>query len=254
MSRLPVLLSIPHGGTRRPPELDGRLCITERDQFDDSDPFVIEIYDLGDSVWKVVKTDIARAYVDLNRPREDLPERNPDGLIKSSTCYRKPIYIEGMEPDTLLSNALIEKYYDPYYGEISDACMEPGLEVCLDCHSMAGVPPDIAPDPGPEKRPLFCLSNREGRTSSDEQVERLAACISESFGIGSGDVSINRPFKGGHITKSFGNNPLPWIQVEMNRELYLDPKWFDRDSLRVSPGRLAELNRMFGEALVRFFD
>ena len=92
MTKLPVLLSIPHGGTQRPPELDSHLSITDKDLFDDSDPFVIEIYDLGTKVERVIKTNIARAFVDLNRSLQDLPPQNPDGLIKSSTCYEKPIY------------------------------------------------------------------------------------------------------------------------------------------------------------------
>ena len=65
MSNLPILLSIPHGGTQKPPELDGHLCITDKDLFDDSDPFVIEIYDLEEKVERVIKTNIARAFVDL---------------------------------------------------------------------------------------------------------------------------------------------------------------------------------------------
>ena len=118
MSKLPVLLSIPHGGTKRPSELNGHLCITEHDQFDDSDPFVVEIYDLGDEVQTVIKTDIARAFVDLNRSLQDLPPKNPDGLIKSSTCYEKPIYLNGKEPDESLRKMLIEMYYKPYHRAI----------------------------------------------------------------------------------------------------------------------------------------
>ena len=78
MKKFPVLLSIPHGGTQRPPELDDLLSITDADLFDDSDPFVIEIYDLGEKVEDVVKTNIARAFVDLNRSLQDLPPENPD--------------------------------------------------------------------------------------------------------------------------------------------------------------------------------
>jgi formiminoglutamase len=95
LSKLPVLLSIPHGGTRKPEELEGHLSITNKDLFDDSDPFVTELYDLGDKVKRVIKTDIARAFVDLNRSLQDMPPQNPDGLIKSKTCYEKPIYIKG---------------------------------------------------------------------------------------------------------------------------------------------------------------
>lgn len=146
MKKFPVLLSIPHGGTQRPPELDSRLAITDKDLFDDSDPFVIEIYDLGEKVESVVKTNIARAFVDLNRSLEDLPPQNPDGLIKSSTCYEKPIYKKGREPDDSLTNVLIEMYYKPYHNSIQKKIQELDLKLCLDCHSMASVAPNISPD------------------------------------------------------------------------------------------------------------
>ena len=249
----PALLSIPHGGTKRPPELDGHLCITEKDQFDDSDPFVVEMYDVGSTVQKVIKADIARAFVDLNRSLQDLPPTNPDGLIKSMTCYQKPIYLEGKSPDDSLAKSLIDTYYKPYHREIQKSIRELDLQLCLDCHSMAETAPDISPDGNKKKRPLFCLSNQDGKTSSAEMIELLADCVSDSFSIDRNDVSLNDPFKGGHITRTYGGNPLPWIQIEMNRSLYLSEEWFDHDTLTIDKKRLGELNHMFDKTLSLFF-
>lgn len=253
MTKLPVLLSIPHGGTQKPPELDSLLSITDKDMFDDSDPFVIEIYDLGEKVEGVVKTNIARAFVDLNRSLQDLPPQNPDGLIKSSTCYQKQIYKKGREPDEGLTNLLIEMYYKPYHRSIQKKIHELDLQVCLDCHSMASVAPNISPDGKNKKRPLFCLSNQNGKTSSNEMITRLASCISESFDIKKEDISLNEPFQGGHITKTYGNNPFPWIQIEMNRDLYLSESWFDYNSLSIDSSRLRELKVQFENCLKLFF-
>lgn len=253
MTKLPVLLSIPHGGTQKPPELDSHLCITEKDMFDDSDPFVIEIYDLGQKVEGVVKTNIARAFVDLNRSLQDLPPQNPDGLIKSTTCYQKPIYKKGQEPDDSLTNVLIEMYYKPYHKSIQKNIHDLDLQLCLDCHSMAAVAPDISPDGNAKKRPLFCISNQDGKTSSPEMMELLASCISESFEVDRKEVSLNDPFHGGHITKTYGNNPIPWIQIEMNRDLYLGKSWFDKDTLSIDSSRLRQLNQQFENCLEMFF-
>jgi hypothetical protein len=44
------------------------------------------------------------------------------------------------------------------------------------------------------------------------------------------------------------------VQVEMSRDLYLRPKYFDRHSLKIDHGRLAELNARFEEALRLFFE
>ena len=253
MSTLPVLLSIPHGGTRRPAELDNTLCITESDILDDSDPFAARLYDLGERVGRVIKAEIARAFVDLNRSLRDLPPENPDGLIKSSTCHRRPIYLEGMEPDDSLRSLLIERYYLPYHREIQRSVGELDLQLCLDCHTMASAAPAIAPDACGRKRPLFCLSNRNGETSSSEMIGLLASSVSEAFGVDMGDIRLNDPFSGGHITRTYGNNPVPWIQIEMSRSLYLSGPWFDADSGSMDTARLLELNGRFAESLERLF-
>ena len=223
------------------------MCITDQDQFDDSDAFVIEIYDLGDKVQRVISSEIARAYVDLNRSLQDLPPKNPDGLIKSSTCYQKPIYHKGKEPDDSLKEKLIQLYYLPYHRLIQQSLHELDLQLCLDCHSMASTAPNISPDGNNKKRPLFCLSNQDGKTSSNEMIELLADCISESFCIDRKKISLNDPFHGGYITKTYGNNPIPWIQIEMNRKMYLEKPWFDKETMTIEKSRLQELNKMFSK-------
>jgi len=253
LSTLPILLSIPHGGTKKPLELDGHLCITSKDLFDDSDPFVMELYDLGDKVQRVIKTDIARAFVDLNRSLQDLPPANPDGVIKSSTCYNKPIYSKGKEPDDSLRTLLIQLYYLPYHNSIQKSMEELDLQLCLDCHSMAPIAPNISPDRDKKPRPKFCLSNNNGLTSSQEMIELLASCISDSFEIDKNEILLNDPFHGGYITKTYGNKPFPWIQIEMNRDLYLSEPWFDMNSFFVESTHLHKLNNQFEDCLNRFF-
>ena len=254
MSRLPILLSIPHGGTRKPAELEGHLSITNKDLFDDSDPFAVELYDLGDKVERVIKTDIARAFVDLNRSLQDMPPNNPDGLIKSKTCYDKPIYAKGQEPDDSLKTMLIELYYNPYHQAIQKSIEELDLKLCLDCHSMASFAPYFSPDKSKSKRPMFCISNNDGKTSSSEMMELLADSLSKSFSIDRQEISLNDPFHGGHITRTYGNNPIPWIQVEMTRNQYLAEPWFDDKTMTMDQFRLKELNKMFERTLDLFFD
>ena len=250
---LPVLLSIPHGGVRQPEELRGSVRITDRDLFDDSDPFVIQIYDLGGKVRHVVKTDVARAFVDMNRSLQDMPPHKPDGLVKSATCYGMPIYNSGSEPDESARSLLIKRYYMPYHRDIQRSIREMDVQLCLDCHSMASLAPVVSPDGARHKRPAFCISNWDGRTSSGEMIGILADCVSESFSIDRKDIHVNDPFHGGYITRTYGNNPVPWIQIEMNRNMYVAPPWFDEDSLSVDAARLRELNGWFKDSLDLFF-
>lgn len=249
----PVLLSIPHGGLEVPEELEGRLAVSDSDVLYDGDSFAAQIYDLGGKARHTIKARVARAFVDVNRSLRRLPPAHPDGLLKSLTCQGKPVYANGSEPDEGLARALIARYYHPYHREIQRSVRELDLQLCLDCHTMLPAAPGMAPDRRGSERPAFCLSNVDGRTCSAEMIELLASCISESYGVGRDRVWLNSPFSGGHITRTYGGNPVPWIQVEMNRSLYMAEPWLDARTLQVGGGRLQELNEMFGDALDAFF-
>jgi formiminoglutamase len=245
---LPILISIPHGGTQVPKELCDRVCITPDDLFDDGDACTQDIYDLDGDVVSVVKTDIARAFVDVNRAPDDRPPRNTDGVVKTATSLNRPIYGPGNAPDGALTELLLERYHTPYHAALAKAASDPGIEIGLDCHSMLSHAPPIGTDHG-TPRPLFCLSNRDGATAPTAVLEKLADAIRLAFDIPRSDVGLNDPFRGGYITQRHGGHPLPWIQVEMNRSWYLDAPWFDRDTLHVDPARLTELRSGFLNAL-----
>lgn len=250
---LPFLISIPHGGTKVPDELEGRICLSKKDLFDDSDAYTREIFDIGDLVERIVYTDIARAFVDTNRPVDTLPPEFPDGVIKSQTCNGKTIYKKGREPVEYIVQTLIHKYYCPYHKQIVEGVTQPDIILALDCHSMAEIAPIMSPDTG-LKRPQITLSNVNGKACRSKITEVLADCFQEAFNIDSTDVCLNRPFKGGYITKKYGNNPIPWIQIEINRSFYLKSPWFDNKALTINPQRLSELNRKFASTLINFYD
>ena len=83
---LPVVVSVPHGGRERPPELDGAVALDDTDLFADVDAFTDTIYGVSGRVAHLEIASIARTFVDLNRAPDDLPPANPDGVVKSGTC------------------------------------------------------------------------------------------------------------------------------------------------------------------------
>ena len=83
----------------------------------------------------------------------------------------------------------------------------------------------------------------------DDTLRRLAAAITRAFECSEDDVQLNRPFRGGYITRRHGRNPLPWIQIEMNRSLYLADPWFDSETRTANESRLVELRERFARAL-----
>lgn len=250
---LPVIISIPHGGMDIPPELNKRVCLSRRDILFDVDAFTRNIYDLEKLVIAQISTKVARTFVDLNREPDDLPPKNQDGVIKEYTIYRKKIYLDGLAPDKKLIQDLLEKYYYPYHLKLQQYSSEIFLskntvKLALDCHSMANIGPEFSPDKG-QKRPLFCLGNVHNSSCGSEIVFRLADCLRKIFDLKETDISLNNPFKGGHITRKYGNKPIPWIQVEMNRVLYLKSPWFDAETLIIDPERLKYLNQKFQEVI-----
>lgn len=254
MDTLPVLLSIPHGGDQVPVELKDRLSIGKEGIIEDSDASTGEIYDLKDKVRFVVKADIARAFIDPSRSASDIPPENPDGVVKSHTCFGKAIYRDGQQPDKEETESLLKKYYRPYHRQIREIIRrnKDSIKLCIDCHSMAETGPALSPDRG-QARPLFCLGNRFGESAPYELVHRMKICLVDAFELLDTDVAVNRPFAGGYITRHYGNNPIPWIQVEMNRKLYLKECWFDPETGTTSSARTADLNRRFSKTLTAFF-
>jgi N-formylglutamate amidohydrolase len=207
--KLPILLSVPHAGWKIPPEVQDICILTEKDIIEDGDVGAAEIYyPLEEKIKAFVTLDIGRAIVDLNRAEDDFWK---DGVIKTHTCWDVPVYSTYPSEETIAE--LIEKYHRPYHTRLYELGKK--VKIGIDCHTMAAVAPPVAPDSG-EERPPVCLSNAEF-TCPQEWIESLARCLSLSLDL---PVSINQPFKGGHIIRSHADE-IPWIQLEYSRAPFL---------------------------------
>jgi formiminoglutamase len=170
-------------------------------------------------------------------------------VIKSATCYGARIYHAGAEPDDELVTELLERYYYPYHTALKRAATDPRVKLALDCHSMAAEAPLIAPDRG-GRRPLFCLGNADGLTCPNDLLKNLRRVFADAFDCELNDVRLNHPFKGSFMTRSHARGKVLWAQVEMNRSLYLDSNWFQREPLEEKPARLQYLRDRFQAALL----
>jgi formiminoglutamase len=256
----PLLVSIPHGGGTVPPEVADIVSITERDIFYDGDTLTREIYDFGKRVDAVIETPIARAIVDVNRASDDRPPENPDGVVKTVTTDGTPVYREGMFPDDALVEDLLQRYYFPYHERLGDLLGSRDIRLALDCHSMMERSPAASVRTG-EPRPLICLSNRgdeygmpvRGRgtvTCPPEWIRALAESLGQAF-AGEGEVAMNDPFAGGYISQyHYKRNGIPWIQIEINRKLYLNEVYFDPGRLRVDRRIIRELREKIFESIM----
>ena len=210
---LPFLVSVPHAGLRVPSQVEDLCILKEKDIIKDGDEGASEIYfPLKNEVTAFVTTDVARAIVDMNRKEDD---RSKDGIVKTHTCWDVPVYKEPLAEEVITS--LLEQHYRPYHAQLSH--LSKGVRLGIDCHTMAAVGPPVAPDAG-SKRPRVCLSNADGSTCPQEWLLSLAVCFRKTFGD---DVSMNAPFKGGFITRSHAKE-IPWIQIELSRDLFFNNK------------------------------
>jgi len=258
----PLLISIPHSGSIIPPEVAEMVRITGKDIFYDGDTLTREIYDFGKSANAVIKTPIARAIVDVNRAYDDRPPENPDGVVKTVTTDGTPVYREGMFPDDDLVEDLLQKYYFPYHERLGNLLESRSIRLALDCHSMLEHSPVTSVRPG-EPRPLICLSNRGDRegmpvrgcghvTCPPEWIRALAESFRYTF-AGEGEVVMNNPFAGGYISQyHYEHSGIPWIQIEINRKLYLNETYFDPKPLRVDQRIIRELRERISDCIVRF--
>ena len=210
MSTLPFVISVPHAGLWVPDEVAANCILSPKEIAEDGDGGAAEIYSIADEVGAFVTTDVARAVVDVNRPRDD---RRADGVVKTHTCWDVPVYRRPLRQAEV--ERLLDAYYVPYHRRLSELGASGQWPLGIDCHTMAASGPPVGPDPGAE-RPWICLSNGD-RTCPQEWIEGLAACFADLIGS---PVGINDPFRGGYITSSHAAE-MPWIQLELSRAPFM---------------------------------
>ena len=235
MNPLPMLVSVPHGGMTVPEQYRRRLQMSPLEIAIDGDTWTGELYDFRGKVQAFQVADVARILVDLNRGTHDLPDRNPDGVVKTRSVSGKFIWARGQELTDKEISELLEAYYHPYHQALERFVQNRDLKLAVDCHTM--LRRDPTGKPGHRKmRPVFCISNRgsqdgsrdnEHLTASPEVMEQFRRLLEQRFahlaGLSeAGLVRINDPFRGGYITAYHGKrSPFPWIQLEINRMVYL---------------------------------
>jgi formiminoglutamase len=260
---LPLLVSIPHGGDKIPEEVRDSINLTLQDILCDGDSLARELYDFKETVKALVSMPVARAVVDVNRAPDDLPPANPDGVIKTVTLQGISVYKSGKFPKGDIVKTLLRKYYYPYHNEIEFLLNDNDIRLALDCHTMLEYSPSIDDSPG-QARPLVCISNggdergmpfEKGATITccPEWIQVLAKSFSDVFAA-EGDVTINNPFVGGYTCQHhYLNTGVPWMQIELNRRLYLSGSDFEAQHPYAKKGKVEELREMMLLVVGRFW-
>jgi len=179
---------------------------------------------------------VPRAFVDLNRARDELDPaliegvrrvgHNPRiasglGVIPRVVANGRAIYRGKLSLQE--AQGRITDYWDPYHYRLrfllDMAHKRYGQAVLIDCHSMPHEAMDGVARTG-VRRPDVVLGDRFGAAASGDVVDRVeAAFVDAGF-----TVARNAPFAGAYITQAYGKPSTRQhaVQVEIDRSLYMN--------------------------------
>ena len=224
---IPFILSIPHSGTSIPNE---KLAFFNKKQLklkEDTDWFLDKLYDFAPEMGvTTILANYHRWVVDLNRDPNNHPLYN-DGRILTSICPTtnfkgQNIYKDNYQPDQKEISSRIESYFSPYHiflsSLINKFLKNHSKVIVWDGHSIKRFVPSI----NPTKFPDLIIGTNDHQSCQKE----LTKIAFDNLKKSDYQVQMNRPFKGGYITRFHGNpsKGINSIQLEMSKDLYMSER------------------------------
>lgn len=220
-SDAPLLVSIPHTGTDLAdiaPQLKSKWLALR-----DTDWWIDQLYDFAIGLSAtVVRTNISRTVIDVNRDPSGVslyPGQATTTLCPTTTFDMNALYLDGQEPDEAEVARRKALYFDPYDKALHDEVVRLRKRykkiVLYDCHSIRSVIPRLFEG----ELPVFNLGTNDGKSASldlQNSVTEIMAASGESH-------VVNGRFKGGWITRSFGQpeRGVHALQMELACRSYM---------------------------------
>ncbi len=219
----PLVVSMPHVGTFVPHSAGRTLndCAVRRP---DTDWHLARLYDfVAELGATVITANYSRYVVDVNRPPDGAnlyPGRDTPKLCPTDTFDRQPLY-RGGEPDDAEIARRVEKLWKPYHArlarEIERVRAEHGVAILWDAHSIMSVLPRLFEG----RLADFNLGTADNASCDPALAESLLVALRRHSRY---TAVLNGRFKGGHITRTYGNpaRGVHAVQLEMAECLYMD--------------------------------
>jgi N-formylglutamate amidohydrolase len=218
----PVLVSIPHAGVQLPDTLTDQFTSAAR-LLPDTDWFIDRLYDfLNETPVGVLCAEYSRYVVDLNRGRNDAPlyeNQLATGLFPERTFADEPIYAAGRELTAEMKQARIDRFWKPYHEHLARELERLrdrfGFAVLWDAHSIRSRVPRLFDG----ELPHLNLGTNDGRSCDPRLATGIMECLSDS----NYTVVLNGRFKGGYITRNYGNpaDRVHALQLEVAQRCYM---------------------------------
>ena len=232
---VPVLVEVPHAGLVVPEEVRALLTVDERAVLRDADAWVDALFaEVVGHGATLLTARCSRYAVDLNRDETD---HDPGSVVGSThpkgTAPRGVIWREGSDGAPALRRPLtpaefaarIARYHRPYHQalarELDALRARHGVAVLLSAHSMPGMGrPQLAQA---ARRRADVVPGTRGRSTAAGAVIDAVDAHFRGAGL---SVRHDDPYRGGATTQRYGRpgSGLHAIQVELNRDLYMDEK------------------------------
>jgi N-formylglutamate deformylase len=143
------------------------------------------------------------------------------------------IYIDGQQPSIGEIHDRVDTYWRPYHdalaAEVQRLHALHGHVVLWEGHSIRGECPFLFEG----RLPDFNLGTSDGRSCSPALQAGLASVLARQQGH---DFVVNGRFKGGYITRHYGDpeHGIDAVQLEISQRIYMDEATFAWDDARAA--------------------
>jgi N-formylglutamate deformylase len=239
--RTPLLVSLPHAGTHIPSAIAGRLQPRAL-QVEDTDWHLERLYSFVIGLGAgLITPRHSRYVVDLNRPSDNRPMyagANNTELCPTRFFTGEPLYREGQAPTEAQVAQRVAIYWQPYHAALRDELArlqaDHGHAILFDGHSIKSELPWLFDG----KLPDLNLGTASGSSCAPSLRDALATLLQAQTQF---TVAVDGRFKGGHITRHFGQPSLGIhaVQLEKCWSTYMREKppfeWDATQAARVQP-------------------
>ncbi len=220
---VPLLVSMPHMGTRIPSGLRHRYVPRALD-VEDTDWHMDRLYAFAGNLGaSTLRPEFSRYVIDLNRSPDDAPMY--PGASNTELCPTRfftgdPLYQDGAAPDAAERAQRREQYWQPYHqalqGELARLKATHGFALLWDAHSIRSQIPWLFEG----RLPDLNIGTANGAAAHASISSAVAAACAGAQGVTS---VVNGRFKGGYITRQYGRpaEHVHAVQLEKCQCLYM---------------------------------